>query len=157
MKLLTGGKNMSYEDIVKKQKLSNGLTGCFCASFNELWTEFPNGMCMATSGYWWIEVSTFRKRKHSDYNEDHHLTFGGGVNLIPFYIKSIRDLQNQILYQEKDQSIVVWWADVHRKKAYIRFLTKKLNFRLTHFTDVDGDTSLKVLMWKPSYGIIEKE
>lgn len=156
MELLTGGKNMSDMDIVQKWKLPNGLTGYFYATFCELWTEFPNDISIATSGYWWIGVTTSRKRKHNNYNEDHRLTFGGGVNLIPFYIRNIRVLQNQILYEEKDQSIVVWWADVHRKKTYIRFLTKKLNFRLTHFTDVDNGISLKVLMWKPNYGIIEK-
>lgn len=156
MKLITGGKNMSYADIMEKCKLPNGLTGYFYANFYELWTEFPNDICIATSGYWWIGVTTSRKRKHNIYNEDHRLTFNGGVNLIPFYIRNVRVLQDQILYEKKNQSIVVWWTDVHRKKAYIRFLTKKLNFRLTHFTDIDGGTSLKVLMWKPSYGVIEK-
>jgi len=156
MELIYNHTVYQNESYMVKIKLSNGLTGYFEASFFEQWTEFADGANVATSGYWWIGIGTGRKRKHILQNEDHLVTFKGGVNCIPFFIEQLQQLQEDIVERNDNLPIIIWWADPRRKHTYIRYLTKKMGFRLTHFTDVDRELSLKVLIWKPSYNTIEK-
>lgn len=134
----------SKEDIVKKSKIGN-LTGCFHASFFDHWIDFSEKNAIAFDGFWWVGVQTYRKRKHANRDEDNYTTFGGGVNFIPFFIEQIKELQ-----KNSDIPIVIWGTDTKRKRVYERYLTKKLGFKVTHFTNTGYDISLKVLMWKPN-------
>lgn len=148
MALIVAGKNNIVESFHYKNKQGN-LTGYFDADFYFNWREFSKDDDISFSGFWNIGIVTCRKRKHKDYNEDNHITFGGGVNFIPWYIQQTKELQDFIKANHLSTPIIVWWTDRHRRNAYVRYLTKKMGFFLTHWSDDAQYAGKKVLMWKP--------
>ena len=140
------GKMRFIKDVYKKQKHGK-LTGCFYANFYPRWEDFGEDSDVAFTGFWWVGVQTYCKRRELDLDEKEYKTFTGGLNLIPWYIEQIVELQRYILSNQLDTPIVIYGTDPRRRHLYERFFTKKLGFFVTHWTD--DDTNVKALMWKP--------
>lgn len=143
--LVMAGKMCFIEDINRKQKHGK-LTGCFYASFYPRWEDFGDDSDVAFTGFWWVGVQTYRKRRELNLDEKEYQTFTGGFNLIPWYIEQIVELQRYIRLNQLNTPIIIYGSDSRRRHLYERFFTKKLGFFATHWTD---DASIKVLMWKP--------